>query len=148
MVAVEPSLPRKDSARSTLREKSVFRWKYGCPRVKRASAAVLGCAGAHSAEVLTLMLTLQWLEACVRDCISSCESEEGIFSIAQQSIWATSECGGDLISGRFFFTMFVGFIYMGLVRRKLRIFVRLVGFFGMFTIFVGHNCGWLGAAFS
>ena len=35
---------------------------------------------------------------------------------------------------------------MGLVRRILQHLVRLVGCWGLFTIFVGHNCGWLGAA--
>ena len=68
--------------------------------------------------------------------------------MAQHFFWALSECVGDLMSDHCVLTVFVGLIYMGLVRRILRPFVSLVGCCGMLTIFVGHNCGWLGAACS
>ena len=80
MVAVEPSLPRKDSARSTLREKSVFRWKVGCPGVKLCRASVLGCAGAHATGGLCSMLTnLRVLDACARERTLSCYYRGGYF---------------------------------------------------------------------
>jgi hypothetical protein len=45
--------------------------------------------------------------------------EEGVFLMAQHFFWAISECVGDLISDHRVFTIFVGLIYMGLVRRIL-----------------------------
>ena len=36
---------------------------------------------------------------------------------------------------------------MGLVRRMCDDLVRLVGCYGLYTIFVGHNCGWLGTVY-